>query len=432
MQPQGNFTIVARIRAGATDALRQLLASMNVRPGVVDPANAIVPFTRFPELHFARLVILVDRTADDLRAHGRQPPADPDLLAFLGDCDRSGAQLLDRLAVEAAPGLRRLFAFCEGFDADTDLRAWMQARSLRPAAAYVHYQGRTVVQAAQEAKLRRFLEDWLDANGGRSRSTTELHAAMQEAVAGAVAAGRLELAPLTPMPWSWRLGQTVHFVGGLLVALLSLPVLLLIAPLFLLFLRHREKTDPVVDLPAATDHVAALQTIEDHACTNQFTALGTVKPGWFRGLVLRASLLAVGFAARHVYGRGRLARVSTIHFARWVYLDGGRRLFFASNYDASLDSYMEDFINKVGFGLNLVFSNGIGYPRTRFLVLDGALHEQQFKRFIRRHQLPTEVYYNAHVGRTAVGMDVATAIRRGLEVRRPSPARAAAWLALFH
>ena len=30
---------------------------------------------------------------------------------------------------------------------------------------------------------------------------------------------------------------------------------------------------------------------------------------------------------------------------------------------------MDDFINKVALGLNLVFSNGIGWPRTRFLVL---------------------------------------------------------------
>jgi len=40
---------------------------------------------------------------------------------------------------------------------------------------------------------------------------------------------------------------------------------------------------------------------------------------------------------------------------------------YASNYDGSLDSYMDDFINKVAYGLNLVFSNGIGYPRTSFL-----------------------------------------------------------------
>jgi hypothetical protein len=35
-------------------------------------------------------------------------------------------------------------------------------------------------------------------------------------------------------------------------------------------------------------------------------------------------------------------------------------MLFASNYDGSLESYMDDFINKVAWGLNLVFSNGVG------------------------------------------------------------------------
>ena len=37
---------------------------------------------------------------------------------------------------------------------------------------------------------------------------------------------------------------------------------------------------------------------------------------------------------------------------------------------------MDDFINKVGWGLNLLFSNGVGWPRTRWLVHGGARIEQ--------------------------------------------------------
>ena len=74
-------------------------------------------------------------------------------------------------------------------------------------------------------------------------------------------------------------------------------------------------------------------------------------------------LFGLDYATRHVFNRGNLAGVKTIHFARWVFLDGRRRMFFASNYDGSLESYMDDFIDKVAWGLNLVFSNGVGYPR---------------------------------------------------------------------
>jgi hypothetical protein len=107
--------------------------------------------------------------------------------------------------------------------------------------------------------------------------------------------------------------------------------------------------------------------------------------------------------------------VHTIHFARWVMLDDNRRVVFISNYDGSLESYMDDFINKVGFGLNVVFSNGIGYPRTNWLVVDGARDEQTFKYFLRRHQMPTQVWYDAHSGLTAFDLQNNSRIRQGLE-----------------
>jgi hypothetical protein len=122
--------------------------------------------------------------------------------------------------------------------------------------------------------------------------------------------------------------------------------------------------------------------------------------------------------------------VSTIHFARWVFLDQKRRLFFASNYDGSLDSYMDDFINKVAFGLNVVFSNGVGYPRSNWLVLGGAKDEQKFKYFIRRHELATEVWYDAHPGLTTSDLERNTRIRQGLESSLTDK-EAQEWLALL-
>ena len=34
------------------------------------------------------------------------------------------------------------------------------------------------------------------------------------------------------------------------------------------------------------------------------------------------------------------------------------RVAFLSTYDGSLESYMDDFIDKVAWGLNAIFSNG--------------------------------------------------------------------------
>jgi hypothetical protein len=159
--------------------------------------------------------------------------------------------------------------------------------------------------------------------------------------------------------------------------------------------------------------------------------MGSLKPGMFRRFTITAVLVVIDYTARHIFNRGKLARVTTIHFARWVFLDGGKRVIFASNYDGSLESYMDDFINKVGFGLNVVFSNGIGYPRTNWLLRDGAKDEQHFKDFLRRHQMPTQVWYKAYPGLTAHDLRRNSLIRRGLERASMSDAELQEWLQLF-
>lgn len=178
-------------------------------------------------------------------------------------------------------------------------------------------------------------------------------------------------------------------------------------------------------------HANVLLEMENHEATNQFSVFGSLKPGFLRLWTTRFLLWLTNYGARHIYDRGTLARVSTIHFARWVSFDGGQRMLFSSLYDGSLESYMDDFINKVGFGLNLTFSNGIGYPRTRWLLLDGCHDEQIFKRVLRRHQLPTEVWYSAHPGLTAANKHRNLLIRRGLQATRMTEKQAAAWLALL-
>jgi hypothetical protein len=92
---------------------------------------------------------------------------------------------------------------------------------------------------------------------------------------------------------------------------------------------------------------------------------------------------------------------------------------------------MDDFINKVAFGLNLVFSNGVGYPRTKFLLSGGAQEELAFKYFLRRHQVPTQVWYKAYPGLTAADLARNTRIREGLEAQTMTEAEAGRWLAMI-
>jgi hypothetical protein len=78
-----------------------------------------------------------------------------------------------------------------------------------------------------------------------------------------------------------------------------------------------------------------------------------------------------------------------------------------------------------------VFSNGVGYPRTDWLLLKGCKDEQAFKHILRRHQLPTEVWYNAHFGLTAHDLARNAKIREGLEKSSLSETEARDWVTLL-
>jgi hypothetical protein len=192
-----------------------------------------------------------------------------------------------------------------------------------------------------------------------------------------------------------------------------------------------EKTDAELCDRVDQAYTDNLASIEDHDVSNSFTAMGSLKPGIVRRVTAKTVFFAIDYAARHVFNRGGLARVRTIHFARWVFLDGGKRVVFLSNYDGSLESYMDDFINKVGFGLNLAFSAGIGYPTTNWLVLDGCGDERKFKEYLRRHQLPTQVWYKAYPGLTAVDLERNGRIREGVDSPTLTDREAREWVALL-
>ena len=223
----------------------------------------------------------------------------------------------------------------------------------------------------------------------------------------------------------------LHLLSVPLILLLASPLLLSLLPVYLWRLRHWERTDPEVAPPLDPTQAAALAAIEDHDVTNQFSVFGSLKLGLLRRWSMRFFLFIVDYTARHLFTRGGLARVSTIHFARWVPFDGGERMLFSSLYDGSRESYNDDFINKVGFGLNITFNGGIGYPRTRWLIFDGCQDEQTFKRILRRHQLPTDVWYNAHPGLTAANKHRNGLIRAGVEGGSMTEREAREWLGLL-
>lgn len=433
MTPQSNFMVLAPIDLARRAELEKLLESMNEGPGRVKSHNEIVPFAEFDTLHFARFVILDDQTIEDVREHGMPVTTYPLYLAFLGDIDGEANVFLKNLARRAGKGLRQIFSCCTGFTAETDLLSWMVKHSAPALANYVNTRGRTVRQVHEEATLRDAIESYLAANSGSLQAlpAPDVYMAVRKFVREETAAGRLTLSSDLPTPLGWWIRNMTHKAGLFLLFLVLLPFLILTAPIYLVILRILERTDPEICFTVDQAYSEKLSESEDHLVTNQFSAMGSLKPGLFRLLTTIGVLTTVNYGARHLVRPGRLGRIRSIHFARWAFIAGTRRMAFFSNYDGSVESYMDDFINKTGFGLNASFSNGIGYPRTRFLLLDGCADERKYKEFLRRHTLPTQVWYKAYPGLTAIDMERNSLIRRGLESASMSDEKAAEWVALL-
>ena len=443
MTPQSNFMVAAPVVAGREMDLRALLLSMNRLPGAADPDNPLVPFRQFRTLHFARFVILNDSTRGDREAYGPDAafPDAPIYLAFLGDCDGSADLLLADFANRAGAGLRKIFAHCEGFEPHCDLLQWMRGHSVKPAATYVNWIGRTVRQIHEEAALHESLSRYLG-----SLNVDEPRQIRNELIR-AVGENGPPLTSPTPTPVAWQVRQLLyHSAAVLAVFLVLLPVralttggallvygavfVILAAALgvFLFHLRRHETKDPEILTPPTDDHLSALGAIQDHDVTNQYSVIGSCKPGLFPRWTTTVIWWVVNLATPILYPRGNLARVKTIHFARWVFLDGKRTGVFASNYDGSAESYMDDFVNKISFGLNLTYGQFISYPRTHFLLFSGAKREQEFKNAQRRHALPTEVWYKAYPGLSLFDIERNARIRQGLERNAMTDTEIRRWL----
>lgn len=406
------LTVRAPLKPGRIQDTAALLESL--RKAVEHSGS---PLADLPGVHYARVFVL---------------PGDPDLdipdsLVYLGEIDAPQRRHLRALAAD--PTLATLFAQCVGYPEGVDPREqhrWVRMHRVRVAARYVHTVGCGVEQVRDEARLRTAIESFLDdpPAGGPG----DVHQAVRRFVAS-----RDDLAwALRPAPkpgLTFRTGELLHAVAVPAVLLPLAPVLVPAGLLGLVLLRRQEARDVPDTARPTTEQVATITAGEDHGVANPFTAYGRVKPGLLRRITIGVALGGLDYACRHVFTRDNLAGVRSIHFARWVLIDRGRRVIFASDYDGSAESYMDDFIDRIAWGVNLVFSNGEGYPPTRWLVKDGARHAELYKRYLRRHQLPS-VWFAAYPQTSARNVDDNALLRAGLAADLTDE-QAQSWLALL-
>ena len=100
-----------------------------------------------------------------------------------------------------------------------------------------------------------------------------------------------------------------------------------------------------------------------------------------------------------------IKQIDTIHFARWVIFDNDTRVLFTSNFDGSLEAYLRDFCVKTPAGMDAIFGNCEGYPA------GGCADFEAFKRYVRDHQVPTDLFYPAYPESSV------KAIKKAIEVK---------------
>ena len=216
----------------------------------------------------------------------------------------------------------------------------------------------------------------------------------------------------------------VHVV---VLGLLSL--LLITLPLLLFLLRQDENRDSSQDAPPA--HEGAVREMlqrEDWVTQNHMGSIVLIRPGILRTIIIRAGHLGLGLLLRLIARDGYLGSMRTVHFAHWAFLNNGSRLVFFSNFDHSWGSYLDDFIEKAHAGLTLAWGCGVGFPATRFLILDGASHGRLFKNWALASRSVSRFWYSAYPDLTVDQVERNNRIANGLRKTSLQEKEAVAWM----
>src|SRR5262249_9330671 len=150
---------------------------------------------------------------------------------------------------------------------------------------------RTVDQVREEASLRECLEDLIDTG---IVPAAELDPAVAHRRIRAAAWSRADTSwakrPAAGAGIFFLIRETARLLLVRALALLVLPLLLAATVVLVLLVRVRELRDQPEDLTPTPEQVAALERREDFVAQNPFTAIGFVKPGLVRRIVMRGAL----------------------------------------------------------------------------------------------------------------------------------------------
>jgi len=203
-----------------------------------------------------------------------------------------------------------------------------------------------------------------------------------------------------------------------------------VASLILIYLRRLENRDPADLIVPDQTNYDQVTSRENQLKQNHMFSVSRIKSNSMRSLFLRGVLWWIRLSAGYKNPPGVISVINSIHFARWVRIPGTRQLVFFSNYGGSWESYLEDFITKASAGLTSIWSNTVGFPRTRYLAQSGAKLSEPFKYWARQQQRPTPFWYVAYPNLTTNEIRKHAMIREGFAAIN-DVGEADQWFSLF-
>lgn len=350
-------------------------------------ADSAFPFQQFSKIHFARWFIVPGTIIK-----GKPIPAS---VMYAANIDETPTAHLEALAKKVGPALDTIFSHCKDYPTEEITEqsrlSYLKAHSLRTQAFYVGAPKRTVEQIFNEAELQDAVRKIVKQEKSISRQSPQ-------AILNKI---RTELAKSERWDWVQKQPFTLPGIKWVRGFFFAIAVLITLIPVLLLTVLihffYENRLEPLgLDINQLDpEWLQKLKMQEDIIYQNQLTQVFEIKPG-LRKVFLHYILWFTNQLANIVAVKGDLMGTPTIHFARWVLIDQGRRFIFLSNFDGSYDEYLGDFIDNNGWGLNAIYSNSKGYPRTKYVFWGGSYKIGEFLAWGRHYQIPTQAWYSAY------------------------------------
>ena len=359
---------------------------------------------------------------------------------------------LNELLLHCKDGLCQLFDHCTGFELDkcvTDdyLLAFLQAHS-HPSFFTSRFNCITKADITRERLLRAEIENYLDKakplhafesiTAVQAKTLIERHLAAQdddyewahqpprkniiewlETNTTAIITNALFLVIVLYALFTLWIALNKH---ALLLWYICIPAGLAILSALLVFLISKDRT---ITAPRPPDsYVREVTATQLHPVVNEMTATAPLKRGTLRKHFYYTLLQVIPYVYK--------LSVPTVSTIRWLVTDNKKRLVFLSNYVNTTDAYVRDFlVGDTPLGVNLMFTNGEGFPDAQFFVGKGIrANPEGYMNAVHTGQVVTDYWY-AHEATTTIDMiHKNRQIRNGL-FQKMTEEEASQWLQLL-